>query len=82
MASGSNNEDCQTSVRGTRDRRQFRNAVRAPLQFEATWDENASHFNVSDGYILDRVSISVIDLVDMGQSPGKRLSTGRPALVG
>jgi hypothetical protein len=26
-----NNEDCQTSVRGTRDRRQFRNAVRAPL---------------------------------------------------
>ena len=40
------------------------------------------YFSESDGYILDRVSISVVDLVDMSQSPGKRLSTGCPALVG
>ncbi|HKF96546.1 MAG TPA: hypothetical protein VKB96_18550 [Gammaproteobacteria bacterium] len=33
-------------------------------------------------YILDRAAISVVDMVDMGQSPGKRLATGCPALAG
>jgi hypothetical protein len=43
---------------------------------------HAGYFSVSDHYTLDRVAISVVDMVDMGQSPGKRLATGCPALVG
>jgi hypothetical protein len=39
-------------------------------------------FSVSPGHIWDRASISVIDLVDMGQSQEMRVSTSCPALIG
>jgi len=83
MASGSNSGDCQTSARRSERRKAIPNAMRTPQPVRSDAADLTSAISAYRmRYILDRVAISVVDMVDMGQSPGKRLATGCPALVG